>query len=193
MSRLPHLTRDTADPDQQKLWDAIIASRGAALDLIRDDGTMAGPFGAFVLRPEIGEHLIEVGAQVRFNSKLSERLKELAITTVGARWKSEFEFWAHGNMALDAGVEPAIVDALAAGDTPKFENPTDQAVYDFALALAGRGKVPQPIYDAAIEAVGPAGVVELTHAIGYYTYISFILNTFEIPLPDGVEPRFEGR
>lgn len=190
MSRLPHLTHDLANPSQQALWDQIVASRGEALDLVNANGTMAGPFGAFVLRPEIGQHLIEVGAQVRFNSKLSDRLKELAITAVGARWRSEFEFWAHSQMALDAGVEQPIIDALAAGEPPAFANPEDQAVYDFAMALAGDGAVPQAIYDAAVAAVGDEGAVELTHAIGYYTYISFILNAFEIPLPAGVETTF---
>lgn len=190
MSRLPHLTHASADDAQRALWDQIVASRGDALDLVNADGSLAGPFGAFVARPEIGEHLIQVGAVVRFASKLTDRLKEIAISAVGARWKSEFEFWAHSQLALQAGVEQSIIDALAAGDAPDFADSADQAVYDYAVALAGNGRVPQQTYDAAIAAVGPEGVVDLTHTIGYYSHISFILNAFEVPLPDGVEPRW---
>lgn len=190
MSRLPHLTHETTNPPQRALWDQIVASRGGALNLVNEDGTLAGPFGAFVLRPEIGEHLIQVGGVVRFGNKLPDRLKELAITTVGARWKSEFEFWAHGQMALEAGVEQKIIDALAAGDPPDFTSAADQAVYDYAMALAGNGRVPQEIYDAAESAVGAEGVVDLTHTIGYYSHISFILNAFEVPLPPGVEQQW---
>ena len=191
MSRLPHFTHESASPSQRALWDQIVASRGDALDLVNADGSLAGPFGAFVLRPEIGQHLIEVGAVVRFASKLSDRLKELAITAVGARWKSEFEFWAHSQLALAAGVEQPIIDALAAGETPPLDDAADRAVYDYTMALAEHGKVPQPVYDAAESAIGAQGVVDLTHTIGYYSHISFILNAFDVPLPDGVAPQWD--
>ena len=31
-------------------------------------------------------------------------------------------------------------------------------------------------------------MVELVSICGYYTLISFLLNTFEVPLPDGATP-----
>jgi 4-carboxymuconolactone decarboxylase len=190
MSRLPLLTYDASDPQQQALWDTIVASRGKALDLTTPDGRLAGPFEAFVRRPDLGEHLIKVGGVIRFASSLDPRLLELAITTVGARWTSEFEFWAHSALALDAGIEQSVIDALAAGETPTFAHDDEAAVYRYAIALVTDGHVDQPTYDGAITAVGVNGVVDLTHTIGYYSQISFVLNAFKVPLPPGASPRF---
>ena len=193
MSRLPLLTYDASDPQQQALWDAIVASRGGALDLTTPEGRLAGPFEAFVRRPDLGEHLIKVGGVIRFASSIEPRLLELAITTVGARWKSEFEFWAHSALALEAGIEQSAIDALAAGETPTFANPDEAAVYHYTITLVTEGHVDQLVYDAAIDAVGVDGVVDLTHTIGYYSQISFVLIAFEVPLPAGTSPRFNAK
>ena len=190
MSRLPLLTYDDADPQQRALWDNIVASRGGALDLTTADGRLAGPFETFVRRPDLGEHLIKVGGVIRFGSSLDTRLLELAITTVGAHWQSEFEFWAHSALALEAGIGQSIVDALAAGTAPVFTDVAEQAIYDYTITLVTTGHVGQEIYDAAVEAVGVDAVVDMTHTIGYYSQISFLLNAFEVPLPTGIEPRF---
>ena len=191
MSRLPLLTYDDADPQQRALWDNIVASRGGALDLTTAEGRLAGPFESFVRRPDLGEHLIKVGGVIRFGSSLETSLLELAITTVGAHWQSEFEFWAHSALALKAGIDPAIINALAAGDTPTFADPAEQSIYDYTIALVTTGHVDKPTYDAALAAVDVDALVDLTHTIGYYSQISFLLNAFEVPLPIGIEPRFK--
>lgn len=190
MSRLPLLTHDEADDRQRALWDRIVESRGGAIDLTTSEGRLAGPFESFVRRPAIGEHLIEVGGVVRFASSLDAQLLELAICTVGARWRSEFEFWAHSRLGRAAGLADSVIDALAAGERPVFDDPVQFAVYDYALALCRDGRVDQAIYDAAVDALDVDAVVDLTHTIGYYTHICFVLNAFDIALPPGESPRF---
>lgn len=154
------------------------------------EGRLAGPFEAFVRRPALGEHLINVGAVVRFESSLEPRLLELAITTVGARWRSEFEFWAHSRLALEAGISTEIIDALAAGEPPVFTNADEEAIYVYTMSLSRDGHVSQMIYDGAVAAVGVDSVVDLTHTIGYYGHISLLLNAFEVALPAAAHPRF---
>ena len=36
--------------------------------------------------------------------------------------------------------------------------------------------------------LGEAGVTDLVGLLGYYTLISMVLNTFEVPVPDGAPP-----
>ena len=166
MSRLPLLTYDASNPEQRALWDEIVASRGGALELTTAEGRMAGPFEAFIMRPELGQHLIKVGGVIRFGSSLDAHMLELAITTVGARWKSEFEFWAHSGLALRAGVDPAVIDALASGDTPTFSDSVEAAVYTYTWELSNQGRVSQTTYDDAVTAVGVDGVGDRTPPIG---------------------------
>jgi len=185
MSRLPPLNYDDADVTQQKMWDRIVESRGGkGLELVGDDGALVGPFNAMVTRPAMGSPLIEVGAQVRFNNALEPRLAELAICTVGVHWRADFEFIAHRQLGEAAGLGADVLDALVAGDPPPFAD-DERLVHAFTIELLTAGRVSSETYDAAIERFDIAGVVDLTHSIGYYTHICFVLNAFEVDLMPG--------
>jgi 4-carboxymuconolactone decarboxylase len=188
MSRLPYLRYDELDPDGQQVWDGVVGTRGG--QLTNEHGGLVGPFNAFVHAPGVGQHLTALGAKVRYDTSIERRLSELAIITVGARWKAEFEWWAHARMARRSGVPDAVVDAIERGEEPEFEADDERAVYAVAAQLVRTGHVRQDAYDAARELLGDAGLVELVSLCGYYTLVSFLLNAFAVPLPDGVTPVF---
>jgi 4-carboxymuconolactone decarboxylase len=158
--------------------------------LTNDQGGLVGPFNAFVHAPGVGQHLCALGAKVRYDTSIDRRLSELAIITVGARWKAEFEWWAHARMARRNGVPDAVVDAIERGEEPNFEVDDERVIYAFASQLVHAGQVTQDAYDAARQLLGDPGLVELVSLCGYYTLVSFLLNAFAVPLPDGVAPVF---
>ena len=112
----------------------------------------------------------------------------MAIITVGAAWKAEFEWWAHARMAREHGVPDAVVDAIGRGADPPFESDDERAVHAVARQLTGTAQVDQETYDAAQRLLGDTGMVELVSLCGYYTLISFLLNAFTVPLPPGATP-----
>ena len=185
-SRLPYLCYEDLDPDRRALWDAIAGSRGAGL--VNDQGGLIGPFNAFVHAPGVGRRLASLGQVVRFETSIERRLSEVAIITVGARWKAEFEWWAHARMAREHGVADAVVDAIGRGEEPPFEADDERVVYAVARQLAGHGQVDSGAYTAAQRLLGDAGMVELVSLCGYYTLVSFLLNAFTVPLPPGAAP-----
>jgi 4-carboxymuconolactone decarboxylase len=186
MSRLPYLRYDDLEPGGQKVWDAVVGSRGS--ELVNQEGGLIGPFNAFVHAPDVGRRLSSLGAALRFGTSIEPRLTEVAIITVGARWKAEFEWWAHGRMAREQGVPGAVVDAIGRGDDPPFEADDERTVYAVARQLTETGLLDQDSYEAARQLLGDSGVVELVSLCGYYTLISFLLNAFTVPLPPGATP-----
>jgi 4-carboxymuconolactone decarboxylase len=156
--------------------------------LVTDTGGLAGPFNAFVHAPDVGRRLTSLGAALRFGTSIERRLTEVAIITVGSRWKAEFEWWAHARMAREQGVPADAVGAIGRGDEPAFEADDERAVYAVASELARTGQVSQASYDAARTLLGETGMVELVSLCGYYTLISFLLNAFAVPLPPGAQP-----
>jgi 4-carboxymuconolactone decarboxylase len=190
MSRLPYLRYDDLDAAGQKCWDAVVGSRGD--QLVNDSGGLIGPFNSFVHQPDLGRRMSALGATVRFATSIERRLSEVAIITVGARWRAEFEWYAHSAMAREFGVPDAVVDAIGRGEDPPFEAEDERAVYTVASQLATRGRLDQAAYDAAHALLGDAGMVELVATCGYYSLISFLLNAFDVPLPDGVAPAWDG-
>lgn len=190
MSRLPYLRYDDLDADGQKVWDGVVGSRGS--QLVTPEGGLAGPFNAFVHAPDVGRRMSALGATLRFGTSIERRLSEVAIITVGARWRAEFEWYAHSRMAREHGVPDAVVDAIGRGEDPPFEADDERTVYAAARQLAADGHLDADTYAAAQQLLGDAGLVELVSLCGYYSLISFVLNAFDVGLPPGAEPVWGG-
>jgi 4-carboxymuconolactone decarboxylase len=190
MSRLEYLRYDDLDPDGQKVWDGVVGSRGA--ELVNEQGGLIGPFNAFVHAPDVGRRLSSLGATLRFGTSIERRLSEVAIITVGARWKAEFEWYAHSRMAREHGVPAAVIDAIGHGEDPPFEADDERTIFTAARQLAEAGRLDQGAYDAARRLLGQAGLVELVSLCGYYTLISYLLNAFDVPLPAGAAAHWDG-
>jgi 4-carboxymuconolactone decarboxylase len=186
VSRLRDLRRDELDAAGQDVWDKVVGSRGG--ELLNSAGALVGPFNAFVHAPGIGRRLSSLGAALRFGTSIERRLTEVAIITVGSHWKAEFEWWAHARMATEHGVARPVVDAIGTGEDPPFARDDERIVYTVARELTADGQLSQESYDRAHDLLGDAGMVELVSLCGYYTLISYLLNAFAVPIPDGVEP-----
>lgn len=152
---------------------------------------VSGPFNTLLRSPELGDLVQALGAYIRFDSVLPAALREMAIIMTGAHWRSEYEWYAHERLALEAGLETAIVAAIAAGRRPPNMQADEAVLYDFCNELLKEGRVSDEAFAAAIEAFGERGVVDLTGTLGYYSLVSLVLNVDEHPLPDGAAPQFE--
>src|SRR5437868_6438773 len=119
MSRLPYLRRDDLDDQGREVWDSLAESRGATI--VNDQGGLVGPFNAWVHAPGVGRRIADLGATLRFQTSIDRRLLELAIITVGAQWKAEFEWWAHRRMAREHGVTDDVIAAIGRDEPPSFE------------------------------------------------------------------------
>jgi 4-carboxymuconolactone decarboxylase len=187
--RLSYLRYNELDARGQEVWDGVAGSRGG--ELVNAEGGLIGPFNAFVHAPGVGKHMSALGGRLRFRTSIGRRLSELAIITVGAAWKAEFEWWAHARMAREHGISDAVVDAIGRGEDPPFAAEDERVIYAVARELTGTGRVGQESYDAAHRLLGDEGMVELVALCGYYTLISYLLNAFAVPLPPGEQPLWE--
>jgi 4-carboxymuconolactone decarboxylase len=194
MSRLRPITEDQLDDAQRATWDAVLgddrrtAAHRGAVDLRGYDGGLVGPFNAWLHSPNVGRRIVELGGQLRFTTTIDRRLLELAIITVGAHWESNFEFFAHAGYARDAGVDGAVIAALAAGAEPPLVLDDEITVHRICRALLDDHRVDDDLYADGVALLGEAGMTELVALAGFYTLVSFTLNTFRVGLPAGTEP-----
>jgi 4-carboxymuconolactone decarboxylase len=189
MTRLPFITNDSLNPDQQAVWDNITnGRRGDASRMINADGGLVGPFNAALHAPATGKRVVALGESLRFETSLDNRLLELAVCLVGAHWRSNFEWFAHSRMAIASGISEAAVKAIEVGGEPPLTAADEQAVYAFTRALLTTGRASDAVYAAAQSHVGDQGMAELAQLVGYYCLISLTLNTFQVDLPPGNTP-----
>jgi 4-carboxymuconolactone decarboxylase len=128
-----------------------------------------------------------MGAHVRFRTSLPRALNEMAIIMVARRWTAQFEWYAHRQMALDAGLDPSVADAIAERRSPDLD-PDAAAVYRFVSELLDRAALTDEAWEAVVSRWGRTGAIDLIGATGYYTLVSMILNVDRYPLPEGVAP-----
>ncbi len=131
------------------------------------EGIVGGPRGA---------------ARGPFNALL--RSPELA---VNARfWESRYEWHAHRILALKAGLDEPIADAIARKQRPATMKADEALVYDFCTALHHQHFVDDALFKRTVGMFGEAGVMDLVGVSGYYTLVSMVLNVADVPLPAGV-------
>ena len=177
--RFKELDKTEMTDAQRKAYDGIVSGpRGGA----------RGPFNALLRSPDLADRVQRVGEYVRFNSSLPRHLNELAILVVARYWTAQYEWYAHRQLALEAGLSPAIADDLAAGKRPAGMKDDEAALFDFCKELHETKAVSDATYARALEHFGERGVIDLVGVSGYYTLVSMVLNVDRHPLPEGVAP-----
>ena len=171
MTRLKPLDTGLMTDRQKQVYDAIVSG---------PRGQVRGPLAVWLHRPELASKAQELGQYCRYDSALPPRLSELAILTTARIWDAAFEWQAHVPHALAAGIDQAVVDALAADHDPDFSNDDEQLVYEFSRELNLTRGVSDALYARAIAILGEEGTVDLVGVLGYYALISMTIKAFDV-------------
>ena len=180
--RFKPLTYDKLTPEQKAMADHLLAG---------ERGGMNGPFNVTLRSPEVGDAAQKLGVLLRFHSTLPKKLNEMAIIMTGRFWNAQYEWSAHKKAAIAAGLSPAIVDAIAAGKRPTGMQPDETVIYNFANELLQKREVGDASFAAAVKMFGERGAVDLTGVMGYYCFVSMMLDIDRYPLPDGEKPELK--
>lgn len=172
--------RPPAPDDMTEEQRALVAALTAS-----PRGSLRGPYLPLIHSPDLADRMRVLGDFIRFGGLLPPRLKEILILLNARHWSVDYMFAVHREMAEAAGIDAAIVAAIASGHRPGGLTPDEQAAYDLAAALLQTGRVDDASFAAARAAWGERGVVELSAFVGYYTALAMILNTAGIEPPAG--------
>ena len=168
-------------------WEQLSpAQRTMVNDLLSGArGSLGGPFNALLRSPEMGNRAQKLGEYLRFQTSVPRRLNEMAILMTARWWSSQYEWHAHKPLALEAGLDAAVMDDLQAGRRPSRMKPDETVIYDFSTELREHRRVSDATYKAAVTLLGEPGVVDLVAVMGYYDLVSMTLNVDRYPLPAG--------
>ena len=187
--RLPRLSKAELDEEQLSLHRLIAEgprTSGPQLVELQDaHGALNGPFGVMLHAPSIGGPLQELGAAVRFRTRMTDRTREIAILTVATATGSEFERYAHELIGHAAGLTESELAALRDGSFTSTD-PTESAAYAVCRRLLDvdpRQPWNDGEYAAAADAVGREGLIELTVLVGYYRTLAQLMQVFAIGAP----------
>jgi 4-carboxymuconolactone decarboxylase len=180
--RFKPLTYAEMTPAQKTMVDHLLAGERAGL---------GGPFNVLLRSPEAGDLGQQFGAVERFHSALPAKARETVIIVVGRFWGAQYEWTAHKRAALQAGVPPAVVDAIATGKRPVGMEPDVAAAYNFIAELLKTRQVSDANFQAAKDRFGEKGVVDIIALAGWYCTVSMALNVDQYPLANGAKPELQ--
>ncbi|MGD6741807.1 carboxymuconolactone decarboxylase family protein [Streptomyces sp. BH106] len=168
--------------DQQAVYQSIAGGRRAsgrqAFPLVDDRGRLRGPFNAMLLSPPVGHAVQGVGSAVRYDSVLSDRVREMAILAVAEHWGSTFEREAHEAVGRTCGLTEGDLAALAAGTLPALTDPLEATALRTTRTLLASGTLSDAEYQQAMDTLGERALFELTTLVGYYGMLALQLRVF---------------
>jgi 4-carboxymuconolactone decarboxylase len=177
--RFKPLKYDEMTSEQKTMIDHLLAGeRGAA----------NGPFNVLLRSPEVGDLGQQFGGAMRFRTSLPRDVSEVVIIMTGRYWMAQYEWNSHKNAALQNGVSPAIVDAIAAGKRPTGMPAEMEVAYNLIDELLTTHQATDATFKAAKDRYGERGVVDIVGLSGWYGLVSMLLNVDRYPLPQGIEP-----
>jgi 4-carboxymuconolactone decarboxylase len=179
MTRFPEIPQDKRTSEQRAVAKAIASG---------PRGGLRGPFPTLLHAPELARRVADLGEYLRFNILLEKPLAELAVLVTAQQWTAQYEFFAHAKHALNAGLDPAIIDAVAKGQRPAKMSQAETVVYEFCMEMHRSRGVGDATFQRAVDLFGHKGAAELICLSGYYTLVAMVLNVAQVTVPAGEKP-----
>lgn len=176
------MSHDRLPPLDPASWSA--EQRACAQEIIAGPrGALIEPFVPLLRSPELCVHAQRMGEYLRYRSAIGLRLSELAILLTARHWNQQVEWSIHAPIALREGISAAVIDAIAERREPPFEREDERLVHAVVQQSLVERQVNDATWQAAIQAWGEQGVVDLLGIAGYYTMLSFIMTGAQTPPP----------
>ena len=165
--RLPPIPAHELTDEQQRATAEFSAGRGYP---------PLGPFCVMLRSPEVMLRAKAMGDYLRYRNRLPKDVSEMVILQTARGWTQSYEWVAHSKFAREAGLDEAIITAIADGRRPIALSEVQAAAYDFTAELQVNKRVSDPTYARAVAAFGEPGVIDLIGVQGYYTMLAMMMN-----------------
>jgi 4-carboxymuconolactone decarboxylase len=176
--RMPRIPADQMTDAQKKVTAVFAAGRADVLD---------GPWLTFIHSPELMARTLGLSDYIRHNSAVEPRVTELVVLVVAREWTQQFEWVIHYNNALKAGLKREIADAIAEGRRPDAMAEDEATAYAVTTEILRIKQVSDATWNAAVAKFGEQGTVDLLATVGYFNYLSVVMNAARTAPPGGGE------
>ena len=176
--RLSQISYDALPEAVKPLADDILKVSSAAL---------GGPYNALLRSPEMARRCFDHLDYLRFRTSVNKRLNEFAILIQARISNAQYEWWAHEIIARKAGLSEAVMKDLRECKRPSSMQDDERLVYDYCIQLSLNHRVPDALWQEAVDTMGEQAVIDLTVLSGTYVMVSMLLNATQVGIPGGGE------
>jgi 4-carboxymuconolactone decarboxylase len=174
--RLPQIAYADLPEAVRPLADDILKISSAAL---------GGPYNALLRSPDMARRCFDFLDYLRFKTSVNKRLNEFAILIQARISNAQYEWWAHEIIGRKAGLSDAVMRDLQHCRRPTTMQPDERLVYDYCVQLSLNHRVPDALWQEAVDQMGEQAVIDLTVLSGTYVMVSMLLNATQVGIPNG--------
>jgi len=175
----------------ERLQQLSYASLPTSAQLLADDilkvssAGLGGPYNALLRSPDMARRCFDFLDYLRFRTTVNKRLNEFAILIQARISNAQYEWWAHEVIARKAGLSEDVMTDLRACRRPARMQEDERLVYDYCVQLSLNHRVPDALWQEAVDTMGEQAVIDLTVLSGTYVMVSMLLNATQVVIPGG--------
>jgi 4-carboxymuconolactone decarboxylase len=173
--RLSQIPYEALPAEVRPMADYILSISSAGL---------GGPYNALLRSPVMAQRTLDLLDYLRFNTSVPKRLNEFAILIQARISNAQYEWWAHERIARKAGLSDQVMASLRECRRPEGMQEDEALVYDFCTQLSLNHRVPQDLWDRAVQSMGEQQVIDLVVLSGTYVMVSMLLNATQVGIPN---------
>ncbi len=172
MSRVPLIQNDQAPPPVKEIYDRIEKNGARVLNLYR----------AAAHSPAVLLNFARLGNALLARTRLSPKLRELAILRVAGLTGSEYEWTQHQAIARQAGVSPQQIEAVSCWKDSADFNAEERAVLQYTDEVAQQVTVKDETFAELRRDLDEQCTVDLTLAIGFWGMVARLLVALQVDI-----------
>ena len=178
-------------PQKESEWDPEIRDLFERMGYKNEDD-LYNILKTLARHPKMFKRWLPFANHVLFKSTLSPRIREIIILRTGWLCRSEYEWTQHVRIGREeAGMEDADFKALEKGSGNPHWTREESVVLRAVEELIPDKCVSDGVWKELSEHFDHAQIIDIVAAVGNYTLVSMMLNTFQVEL-DGWLERYKG-
>ncbi len=172
MSRIQMIQKNQGSPEVEELYAKLEENGTKILNLYK---VLA--YNSHVLR-----NFLRLGNSLLTRSKLSPKLRELAILRIAQITNSEYEWNQHYTIALEVGVSHAQTEAISHWNDSINFNSEEKAVLKYTDEVEQNIEVKDETFQVLSQHLSEQSIVELTLSIGYWGMVARLLVPLQVDM-----------
>jgi len=184
MSEFPIFGKDDLSEKQRRFWDELTLGPRGFYTGGPNAKRLPDLYNAWLQFPEFGQIALRLGDEIRAQSELTGKLRELVILTTSAVLGARVEYEFHVPFARNEGLSDALISAIGAGATPPFADDAERIIYEANVQLLGTATLSERTREEVIGAIGRTGLVQLIAAVGLYVITAYTTNVAKVRLAE---------
>ncbi len=180
--RLPFPDRDDLDDEAKALYDRFCDPNSGSYVGLR------GPGGIRLHSPQLALRTQQINNYLRRDAGIPRANRELSILVTARELDSQFEWWAHEDEALKAGISPEVIDIVRYRKPADHLPETQAVIIRLGREMFGDHKVTSETFAQAMALFGQRHLLDFVSVMANYANTAALLCCFDMQLPPGKQP-----